>query len=188
MRNPQHELPEAQAQKLLDELGITAIPVPLEKIAKHLGAQLRFSPLDEELSGMIFVKHGVPIIGVNSLHHPNRQRFTIAHEIAHLCLHRNHITNTVHVDKGFPVTVLRRDARSAEGTERLEIEANQFAAALLIPRQFLGELMDTARNDIEEEPPLEEWAKKFKVSKATLEFRIRNLSQERLSATPRRSR
>lgn len=184
MRNPQHELPEARAQKLLDELGITAIPVPLEKIAKHLGAKIRSTPLDEELSGMIFVKDGVPIIGVNSLHHGNRQRFTIAHEIAHLCLHREHITNTVHVDKGFPVTVLRRDARSAEGTEKLEIEANQFAAALLMPRQLLAQLMATSRIDIEEEAPLDEWAKKFKVSKATLEFRIRNLSQERLYITP----
>lgn len=184
MRKPQHETPEAQAQKLLDELGITALPVPLEKIARHLGAQLRFSPLDEELSGMIFVKGGVPIIAVNSLHHPNRQRFTIAHEIAHLCLHRDHITNNVHVDKGFPVSVLRRDATSAEGTEKLEIEANQFAAALLMPNKLLAQMMATARTDIEDEPPLEEWARKFKVSKATLEFRIRNLSQERVSAAP----
>lgn len=184
MGKPQQESPETQAQKLLDELGITATPVPLEKIAKHLGAQLRFSPLDEELSGMIFVKGGVPIIAINSLHHPNRQRFTIAHEIAHLCLHRDHITSTVHVDKDFPVSVLRRDAMSAEGTERLEIQANQFAAALLMPRNLLAHLMATVRTDIEKEPPLDEWAKKFKVSKATLEFRIRNLSQERLSATP----
>ena len=156
--------------------------MPLEKIAKYLDAELRFSPLDEELSGMVFIKDGVPIIGVNSLHHPTRQRFTVAHEIAHLCLHRKHITNNIHVDKGFPVTVLRRDARSAEGTEKLEIEANQFAAALLIPKKLLSKLIDAARTDIEEEPPIEEWAKKFRVSKSTLEFRIRNLSQERPSS------
>ena len=184
MQKPHHETPEAEAQKLLNELGITTFPVPLEKIARHLGAQLRFSPLDEELSGMVFVKDGVPIIGINSLHHPNRQRFTIAHEIAHLCLHRDHITNNVHVDKDFPVSVLRRDAMAAEGTERLEIQANQFAAALLMPRKLLAQMMAAAQTDIEDEPPLEEWAKKFKVSKATLEFRIRNLSQERVSAAP----
>src|SRR5262249_22745239 len=97
MAKHQDESPEALAQELLDELGITTIPVPLEEIAKHLGAQLRFSPLDEELSGMAFIKDDVPIIGVNALHHPNRQRFTIAHEIAHLRLHKEYISNAVHV-------------------------------------------------------------------------------------------
>lgn len=170
------ETPEASAQKLLDELKITTIPVPVEKIPKMLGAQLRFSPLDDELSGMAFVKDGTPIIGVNALHHPHRQRFTIAHEIAHLRLHREHITNTVHVDKGFPVSVLKRDPTSAAGTERLEIQANQFAAALLMPRKILDQVLAETRIDIEDEAALESCAKKFKVSKATLEYRIRNLS------------
>jgi Zn-dependent peptidase ImmA (M78 family) len=172
------ETPEHRAQKLLDELGITSVPVPVEKIPKLLGAQLRYSPLDDELSGMAFVKDGTPIIGVNALHHPHRQRFTIAHEIGHLCLHRDHITNTVHVDKGFPVSVLKRDATSAAGTERLEIEANQFAAALLMPRKILDQVLAETRIDIDDEAALEDCAKKFKVSRATLEFRIRNLSPE----------
>jgi Zn-dependent peptidase ImmA (M78 family) len=172
------ESPEASAQKLLDELKITTVPVPVEKIPKLLGAHLRYSPLDDELSGMAFVKDGTPIIGVNALHHPNRQRFTIAHEIAHLCLHKEHITSTVHVDKGFPVSVLKRDATSAAGTERLEIEANQFAAALLMPRKILDQVLAETRIDIEDEAALENCAKKFKVSKATLEFRIRNLAPE----------
>ena len=172
------ETPELRAQKLLDDLKITTVPVPVEKIPKLLGAQLRYSPLDDELSGMAFVKDGTPIIGVNALHHPHRQRFTIAHEIGHLCLHRDHITNTVHVDKGFPVSVLKRDPTSAAGTERLEIEANQFAAALLMPRKILDQVLAETRIDIENEAALEICAKKFKVSKATLDFRIRNLSSE----------
>lgn len=172
---------ETEAQSLLDELDMNTLPISVDKIAKSLGAQLRYSPLDSELSGMIYIKDGVPIIGVNALHHPNRQRFTIAHEIAHLCLHRDHITNAVHVDKGFAVPVLKRDAASATGTERLEIEANQFAAALLIPRRMLDQLLAEARIDIESEGALEQFAKKFKVSKAMLEFRIRNLSSESLN-------
>src|SRR5689334_9073653 len=180
MPKPSHgtETPEVSTQKLLDELKTAGIPVPVEKIAKMLGAELRYSPLNVELSGMVFVKDGTPILGVNALHHPNRQRFTIAHEIAHLRLHREHITNTVHVDKGFRVSILRRDATSAAGTERLEIEANQFAAALLIPRKILDHVLAETRIDIDDEAGLESCAKKFKVSKATLEFRIRNLSTE----------
>jgi Zn-dependent peptidase ImmA (M78 family) len=169
---------EEQAEKLLDDVGITTYPVSIERVAKYLGAQLRYSPLDEELSGMALIKDDMKIIGVNALHHPNRQRFTIAHEIAHLCLHREHITNAVHVDKTFQVSVLRRDATSAEGTERLEIEANQFGAALLVPRRMLKQVLETMRIDIDDEQALENCAKKFRVSKSMLEFRIRNLSND----------
>ena len=81
MRKQRKASLETRAKKLLDKLDIRGVPVPVEKIARALGAQIRFSPLDEELSGLIFIKDGVPVVGVNSLHHPNRQRFTIAHEI-----------------------------------------------------------------------------------------------------------
>ncbi len=170
------ETPEARAQRLLDDLNITTVPISVERISRLLGAQLRYSPLDDELSGMAFIKDGTPIIGVNSLHHPHRQRFTIAHEIGHLCLHRDHITNTVHVDKRFPISVRKRDATSAAGTERLEVEANRFAAALLMPSKALDQILAETRIDIEDDEALERCAKRFRVSKATLEFRIRNLS------------
>lgn len=181
MRKLLRERLETRAGRLLDDLGIKGIPVPVDRIAKSLGAQIRFSPLDEELSGLICIKDGVPIIGVNTLHHPNRQRFTIAHEIGHLQLHRDHITSAVHVDKGFPDSVLKRDAASATGTEWLEIEANFFAAALLMPRHILIQHLMTSPIDIDDEGPLEELAKKFHVSKTTLHYRIRNLMGESAS-------
>jgi Zn-dependent peptidase ImmA (M78 family) len=177
---------EAQAQELLDQLAVRGIPVPVDKIAKALGARVLYTPLDEELSGMIYIKDAVPIIGVNSLHHPNRQRFTLAHEIAHLHLHRHHITQAVHVDKRFSESMLRRDSLSATGTQRLEIEANQFAAALLLPKARLEELLNSAELDVEDERALEDLARKFKVSKATVQYRIRNLAGE-FSTHARRS-
>ena len=67
-----------RAQIILQDNYVIAPPVPVERIAKALGAQLRFSPLDDELSGMLYVKEDTSIIGVNVLQHPNRQRFTIA--------------------------------------------------------------------------------------------------------------
>jgi Zn-dependent peptidase ImmA (M78 family) len=166
---------EARAQKLLANLGFREIPVPVDRIARSLGARLRYSPLDEELSGFVFIKDGVPIIGVNSLHHPNRQRFTIAHEIGHLQLHREFISTTVHVDKQFAESVLKRDTSSGSGTERLEVEANQFAAALLIPGSILDELLERSPIDIEDGSAMEIWAKDFVVSRAALQYRIRNL-------------
>jgi len=122
MSSKQSAEPNARVEEILTRFGIRSLPMPVDRIAKSLGAQLRFSPLDEELSGMIYINENTPIIGVNSLHHPNRQRFTIAHEIGHLELHRNLIFGKVHVDKQFPVqfTRLNRDAKSATGTETIE--------------------------------------------------------------------
>lgn len=165
--------PVREARKLLADQNITAMPIPVERIAKELGADLRFSPLDTELSGMIYIKDGVPIIGVNSLHHPNRQRYTIAHECGHLLLHRDMITSAVHVDKEFPV--LMRDSVSQKGVNSVEIEANQFAAELLMPTDMLVKALSDTPFDIDSDAPIEALAKKFKVSKQALEYRIRNL-------------
>src|ERR1700719_342733 len=158
--------PYAIAGAVLDRLAIKSPPAPVEKIAKALGAQVRFALFDNELSGMVYVKDGLPIIGVNALHHPNRQRFTIAHELGHLQLHPEFITATVHVDKQFAESVLKRDTSSASGTERLEVEANQFAAALLMPGFVLDKLLEQSPIDIEDGSAIEVWARDFVVSKA----------------------
>ena len=123
---------------------------------------------------MVFIKENTPIIGVNSLHHPNRQRFTIAHEIGHLELHRGILTTSVHVDKEFPV--MMRGVTASQGTDRHEIEANTFAAHLLIPKALLDQALAGKTFDIEDDEPLEELAKKFRVSKKMMEYRISNLS------------
>jgi len=172
--------PVATARALLAQFDIKTSPTPVEKIAKALGAQIRFAPLDQELSGMIHIKDDVPIIGVNSLHHPNRQRFTIAHEIGHLQLHRDMITSSVHVDKGFPA--LMRDERSATGTEAIEIQANQFASELLMPQPMIDAALAGAQFDIDDDGPLEQLAKKFRVSQQALQYRIRNRTA--LGASP----
>jgi len=174
---------EEEAQSLLDELEIHTVPVPVDKIARALGARVSYTPLDEELSGMVYIKDSVAIIGVNSLHHPHRQRFTLAHEIAHLQLHRDEITHEVHVDKRFAETVLRRDQRSSKGIDEKEIEANQFAAALLMPAEKLFEALEEAELDVEDEEALDALARRFKVSKATLQYRIRNLALGRRGRT-----
>src|ERR1700686_5518950 len=143
---PSNDNPSARAQQLLTRLDIKSVPTPVEKIAKALGVQVRFSPFDDELSGMIYIKEGIPIIGVNSLHHPHRQRFTIAHEIGHLELHRDIISANVHVDRQFPI--LMRDAISATGTDQMEIQANQFAAELLMPLALVDQVLAGKSFDI----------------------------------------
>jgi Zn-dependent peptidase ImmA (M78 family) len=177
MPNPKRSEQAGAAEKLVKDFGVQVPAVPVDRIAKSLGAQLRFSPLDEELSGMIFIKEGTPIIGINSLHHPNRQRFTIAHEVAHLVLHRKQISETVHVDKQFQL--LLRGATASLGTDVIEIEANNFAARLLIPKFLLDNaLTEIPFGDIDDDAPMEALAKKFRVSRKMLEFRIANLAND----------
>jgi Zn-dependent peptidase ImmA (M78 family) len=173
MPKPPSDDPYVRARELLGRLALKSPPTPVEKVAKALGAQVRFAPFDDELSGMVYIKDGVPIIGVNSLHHPNRQRFTIGHELGHLEFDREMITSTIHVDKGFPA--LMRDSKSATGIERIEIRANQFAAELLMPSALIEQELAGKKIDIDDDGPIEDLAKKFRVSKQALEYRIRNL-------------
>ena len=164
---------QKRATDLVEEYGVSTAPVPVERIAKGLDVQLRFSPLDDELSGMVYVKNGTPIIGINALHHPNRQRFTLAHEAGHLVLHRAEITRQIHVDKGFPM--LMRNVASATGINEMEIEANFFAAELLMPEQFLARSLQGQSFDIDDEGAISTLAKEYKVSTAAMRFRLGNL-------------
>lgn len=163
----------ARAQDLLQNNRVTEPPVPVVQIVKKLGVRLRFSPLDSELSGMIYIKKGRPIIGVNALHHPNRRRFTIAHECGHLILHKAQITKEIHIDKTFPM--LMRDSMSATGVDKMEIEANMFAAELLMPASFLTDALGNEPFDIDDESAVSALAKSFKVSSSAMRFRLGNL-------------
>jgi Zn-dependent peptidase ImmA (M78 family) len=159
---------EQMAYGLLEKHKVIAPAVPVERIAKQEGARIQFGPLDNKLSGMVFFKDGVPVIGVNSLHHPNRQRFTIAHELGHLMLHRTKIETGVHVDK--ELAVLRRDALAGKGIDPIEMEANQFAALLLVPDVLLEQTVPSSRHLDDEQ--IEALAKRFKVSTVTMQFRL----------------
>ena len=130
--------PELAARKILRELGMKKAPVSLNLITKKLGIRLTEEPFDEELSGILVKESGAVVIGVNSTHHENRKRFTIAHEIGHYMLDH---PGEMFIDKTLrqKAVVVRRDGRSSEGTDKHEIEANRFAAELLMPSEVVEE-------------------------------------------------
>jgi Zn-dependent peptidase ImmA (M78 family) len=166
-----------RAQLLLLRHGISAAPVPVERLVKAEGAMLQYAPLDDELSGMAFEKGGVAVIAVNALHHPNRQRFTIAHELAHVLLHREVISGQVHVDKEFrvrPDLVLNRDQLAASGTDPREMEANAFASELLMPKDWVQREIEDGWN-IDDDEKIASLARKFRVSVAAMQFRLVDL-------------
>lgn len=161
------ETARLRAREILAALEIYRPPVPIEKIARILGIQLQYGPLDERLSGMAYIKDDVAVIGVNSLHHPNRQRFTIAHELAHHVLHPDQLRATVHVD----TVILRRDSLATAGVDDTEIEANAFAAEILMPEHMI-EASVPGGIDLIDDVKVADLSRKFRVSQSAMQFRL----------------
>lgn len=155
------------ARSVLKEHGITSAPVPVDRIARQLGVRVQFAPLDNDLSGMAHIRDGIVVVGVNSLHAPNRQRFTLAHELGHVILHRPILESAVHVDR-----VLLRDRNSSTGTDQQEIEANAFASELLMPTDILETMLGGRQVILDDDEEIAALAKKFRVSESAMRFRF----------------
>jgi Zn-dependent peptidase ImmA (M78 family) len=171
MVSPRLEVREAQA--VLEAAGVQRPPVPVESIARQLGARLSYEPFDGNVSGLLYRDGDQVVIGVNTLHPEVRQRFTVAHELGHWKLHpgkRVFLDHLVRVDL--------RDGLSAEATDRQEIQANGFAAELLMPRDMIVREVahhGLARSPIGVDQLVEELAAVFQVSRQAMEYRLVNL-------------
>jgi Zn-dependent peptidase ImmA (M78 family) len=166
--------PALAAASLLRSFEMHQIPINVDEIARRAGVNVvRQQFADGEVSGMLFREEGKQsVIGVNASQAATRQRFTLAHELGHWQLHPGRV---VILDR--PVRINRRDSVSSMATDREEIEANDFAANLLMPeeavRSQLEELPPTLRHDSD---VCTSWlAEKFDVSSAAMGFRLINL-------------
>lgn len=161
---------EERATVILAEAGVDAPPVPVAAIASSLGAEVSYAPFEGEVSGMLARgDHGAAVIGVNSAHANTRQRFTVAHEIAHLVMHPG---TRMFIDRF--VRVNWRDGKS----NLEEVEANAFAAQLLMPKDLVLEQVGKAVNAREQVTPdalARMLAKAFQVSPQAMSYRLENL-------------
>lgn len=159
---------EREAAAVWEDAG-KPIPVDPSKIAKLHDIEIRKEDLEEDVSGMMVTREDSSVvIVVNSSHHKNRHRFSVAHELGHYFLHR--AVSPIFVDSK---QVFYRDATASEGTKRQEIEANAFAAELLMPesevRSRFPHKLSLMEMDAEE---VEKAAKFFCVSTTALSLRL----------------
>jgi Zn-dependent peptidase ImmA (M78 family) len=153
---------DVAARQLLDRIGWAEPPVEPARIAEEvLGVLIATVSMQSDMSGMLVRETDRVVIGVNDSHSASRQRFTIAHELGHLHLHKG---RPVIIDSD--VRVNFRDGVSSLATDREEIEANRFAAALLMPDHMVRSWV--ARESFQTAPELVgRLAKSFQVSSAT---------------------
>jgi hypothetical protein len=139
----------------------TNAPVDVVKLADSLGIKVWQMRLPEGVSGKIFLDplNGGPSgysIGVNGEDPFTRKRFTVAHEIAHYVLHRDHIGSGLTENAMY---------RSKLGT-REEVQANKLAADILMPYPLIQKLAKEGVNSIES------MAARLQVSVAAMKIRL----------------
>ena len=166
--------PASAAHELLVKAHIAELPIPVERLARDTGALISYQPFEaQDISGLLYRAAGTaPVIGVNSSNPKARQRFTIAHELGHLTLHSGHGLILERL-----IRLNFRDATSSTATDKEEIEANQFAAELLMPHSMLQRslnvlLQGRLLSDLE---LVRRLARRFEVSQSAMEYRLVSL-------------
>lgn len=161
---------EERAANVLREHGLYSVPVDLVTLANRQGIKVhnaKFS--DSSISGML-AKRGENItMLIHQSEHPNRKRFTIAHELGHHFLHLMEDGEIVDTEGDLFRNDWSDKGAVEQGSRRIEIQANQFAAALLMPARLVEEVYQGVTKDITEISRI------FKVSEEAMGYRLNQL-------------
>ena len=160
------------ALQVLEEYGNkNSIPIDLESLIKSIGISvlpMDFTELENRknqghIMGLVLSDEKNAVIYYSSQDRVNRQRFTIAHELGHICL-------TLSDDKRHFFVDWRRESESDDENNLHEKNANIFAGELLIPFHKLKEEYMNMRY-----PNSVDLAYKFGVSVNVMEKRLEHL-------------
>lgn len=175
------ELKEYSPDELLEEFDLYKAPVDLQKLCGAIGVPVTYGTSFEKLySGEISLdKHGNVDIWINSMDHPNRQRFSLAHELGHLINDLiPHIERHEEVKFEDPATNFKRSGAAVIE----EYAANEFAASLLMPKKlvikegkkiikFLKNKSSTEK--VSKDEFIAKMSEKFEVSEQAMEIRLK---------------
>lgn len=132
----------------------------IEKVIKTFpDVEISYKTMKPNESGSFKYENDKWVIGVNQNHHPNRRKFTLAHELGHYILHREKNIDIV------DTTFFRNN-----NADSVEYMANEFAAKLLMPEDKVRDLVD--RQGIKN---IGDLAEKFEVSASAMKYRIVSL-------------
>ena len=137
------EMPRRAVKALLEDLDAIVLPVDLEGLCQLNDWPLFFLPLDNEKQAATTIIDGESIqIVVNTKYCDNqngfseepslrrRQRFSLAHEIAHACLNS-------HKDFALQKQLVTENPHGTRYHLMREAQANEFASELLMPQSIL---------------------------------------------------
>lgn len=142
-------------------------PIAVGAIAREFGIVVKRSTLAAGISGEIKEGGGEVIIRVNRHDVKERQRFTLAHELAHFLLHRERIGDGITDD------ILYRSNLS----DFMEIQANRLAADILMPAHLIQQKLDefTESTELRNEEKFERLADIAEVSTTAMKIRLGKL-------------
>jgi Zn-dependent peptidase ImmA (M78 family) len=144
--------------RLAEDRGIKVNPLDIEGLLKAYEVNIRRRPMEDEISGHLEATEDGWYVTINSLHHPRRQRFTLAHELGHFLLH-----------SGERKDFLDRMLFRANEQSRMETEANRFAASLLMPEEEFKRFVNQHSSKVED------IAEHFQVSALAVRVRAKEL-------------
>jgi Zn-dependent peptidase ImmA (M78 family)/DNA-binding XRE family transcriptional regulator len=156
--------PAYAANQLIELAKVDRPPVDVQWLANQCGALVIRCPMPDALSGLVFAADPGAVIGINDGHHPNRQRFSLAHELGHFLL--SHHERDGSANQGFHLDVA--DSTPPGYDWRLERAANDFAADLLMPRRLV-------EREHELRPDPGYLARTFEVSEIAMGYRLVDL-------------
>lgn len=155
----------AFAESIATQLGFSGGD-DIHALVRRMGGKVEIADTllsDPEQTGSLYVEEPSNFLIVVPSHtSPERDRFTIAHELGHYVLHY------LWAKKNNP-DLPKRVVAYRKGSDRIEWEANWFAAAFLMPKQAFHEVFKDCDGD------LASIARHFRVSTSAAEIRARGL-------------
>lgn len=188
--------------KLSYDLDSLKLPIDIAKIIDMYNIPVIEKKLENGWSGAIILNENSNKAGIviNEIDHPNRKRFTLAHEFGHFISYTrqnkkgifedyfeysdvlgdlNELSPMIPTTSSVADTVITAKPRndiSKIGNDLEEIFANRFAAAVLMPKNLIElELHRMKSFGDHFEDSLKKLAKKFEVSETAMRFRLLNI-------------
>ena len=169
--------------ELIKDFDLFKAPIDLDLLTKHLDIDVKYIDFNDDISGKIKYNHidDNVIISINKNEYLPRQRFSLAHEIAHYIYDIDFENNSEIKDS--ETTLFRNDI-----VNPIEKRANKYAEKLLMPKElFINEidkiknkLFPTLDNKLGVEriyKIIEEVSEKFQVSKPAAIMRLSSIGK-----------